>query len=456
MNQTNTEMMKHKLFRTIAVGVLALLVCAAMAQAESPEGPILFTNVNVFDGVSEKLIRNANVVVTGNIITAVSTEDLAVAGGRVIDGGGRTLMPGLIDAHYHTMFAAIPLATFLTAQEGYINLVAAKNAEQLLLQGFTTVRDVAGNSFSLRRAIEEGLSVGPRIFPSGSFISQTSGHGDFRPYNAVPTEATTPSVYTERNAHTRIADGVPEVLRAVRENLRMGATQIKMAAGGGVSSIYDPLDVTEYTFEEFKAAVDAAASWNTYVMTHVFTDAGVKLAISAGVKSIEHGLLMSEETLRMMKEKDVWLSIQPILNDEDAIPFPDPVSQAKFVEATKGTEKVYPLARDIGVKMAFGTDALFDAELAKRGGKQLAKLQRWFTPAQVLKMATHDNAQLLKLSGPRNPYQAGELGAVAEGAYADLILVDGNPLENLDLIADPANNFVVIMKDGKIYKNTLQ
>ena len=255
----------------------------------------------------------------------------------------------------------------------------------------------------------------------------------------------------EATQHVRLACQV-----AVRENLRMGATQIKMAAGGGVSSIYDPLDVTEYTFEEFKAAVDAAASWNTYVMTHVFTDAGVQLAISAGVKSIEHGLLMSEETLRMMKEKDVWLSIQPILNDEDAIPFPDPISQAKFVEATKGTETVYPLARDIGVKMAFGTDALFDAELAKRGGKQLAKLQRWFTPAQVLKMATHDNAQLLKLSGPRNPYQAGELGVVTEGAYADLILVDGNPLENIDLIADPANNFVVIMKDGKIYKNTIK
>ncbi len=396
------------------VAAVAISGVAAQAQDAAPDGPILFTNVDVFDGVNLELMQDMNVVVTGNLITEISSEDIAVAGGRVIDGEGYTLMPGLIDAHYHTMMASLPLATFLTTQEGDIQLAAAQNAEQLLLQGFTTVRDVAGNSFPLKRAIDSGAYVGPRIFPSGAFISQTSGHGDFRPYLAVPTEPTTQRDHLHRNGYAFIADGKAEVLRSVRENLRMGASQIKLAAGGGVTSLYDPIDVTEYTPEEMKAAVDAAASWNTYVTVHVFTDAAVQMAIEAGVKSIEHGFLLSEETLRMMKEKDVWLSIQPLFNDEDAIPFPNPVSQAKFVAVTKGTDTVYPLARDVGVKIAFGTDTLFDAELATRNGKQLAKLQRYFTPAQVLKMATHDNAELLALSGPRSPYQEGALGVVAE------------------------------------------
>ncbi|WP_315974587.1 amidohydrolase family protein [Vibrio cyclitrophicus] len=211
----------------------------------------------------------------------------------------------------------------------------------------------------------------------------------------------------------------------------------------------------EYTYEEMKAVVDVAKTWNTYVAAHIFTDAAVQTAIKAGVKSIEHGFLMSEDTLKMMKENDVWLSIQPLLNDEDALKFDNPFSTQKFITVTNGTDTVYKAAKKIGVKIAFGTDMLFDPATAEKQGKLLYKLNKWFTPYEVLKMATSGNAELLNLSGPRNPYQAGPIGVVKEGAYADLVLVKGNPLEDLELIVDPQNNFVLIVKDGVVYKNTL-
>ncbi len=204
-----------------------------------------------------------------------------------------------------------------------------------------------------------------------------------------------------------------------------------------------------------KAVVDVAKTWNTYVAAHIFTDAAVQTAIKAGVKSIEHGFLMSEDTLKMMKENDVWLSIQPLLNDEDALKFDNPFSTQKFITVTNGTDTVYKAAKKIGVKIAFGTDMLFDPATAEKQGKLLYKLNKWFTPYEVLKMATSGNAELLNLSGPRNPYQAGPIGVVKEGAYADLVLVKGNPLEDLELIVDPQNNFVLIVKDGVVYKNTL-
>ena len=234
----------------------------------------------------------------------------------------------------------------------------------------------------------------------------------------------------------------------------MGASQVKVMAGGGVSSPYDPIDVTEYTFEEMKASVDVARTWNTYVAVHAFTDASVRQCLEAGVLSIEHVHLLQEETMKLIAKKGAWLSIQPILDDEDAVPFPDPVNQAKFIQVTAGTDHAYNLAKKYRVKLAWGTDTLFDPGLAKKQGKLLAKLQRWFSPYEALKMATYDNAQLLKLCGPRDPYP-GELGVIAEGALADMILVNGNPLVDIDLVADAGRNFVMIMKDGKIYKNTL-
>jgi imidazolonepropionase-like amidohydrolase len=298
---------------------------------------------------------------------------------------------------------------------------------------------------------------GPRIFPSGPAISQTSGHSDFRPPTVVPVDPGAPLTYVERIGHFVVADGVPDVRLRTREALRMGATQIKIMSGGGVSSLYDPIDVTQYSVEETEAAVAAAADWNTYVATHVFTDEAAQRAIEAGVMSIEHGHLLTEKTLRMMKKKGVFLSMQPILDDEDAIPFEEgSESRRKFIQVTEGTDRVYRLAREIGVKTVFGTDALFDPDLAEKQAKFVTKLGRWYTPVEALRQATSTAGELLALSGPRNPYQEGPLGVIKEGAYADLIIVDGNPLENLDLVGDPEENFVLIMKDGVIYKDTLQ
>jgi imidazolonepropionase-like amidohydrolase len=211
----------------------------------------------------------------------------------------------------------------------------------------------------------------------------------------------------------------------------------------------------ETVSDEPLAVVQVAESYNTYVTVHAFTPDSIRQAIEAGVKCIEHGHLLDETILELMADKGVWLSMQPILDDEDAIPFPEgSENRKKFVQVTDGTDNVYRLAKKLKLKTAWGTDTLFDPELAKKQGKLVAKMQRWYAPHEILKMVTHDNAQLLKLSGPRDPYP-GQLGIVEEGAYADLILVDGNPLENLDLVADAEKNFVVIMKDGVIYKNEL-
>jgi len=438
-----------------ALLVVLGLAGPALAQDADPQ-VTLFTNVNVFDGVNEKLIKNANVVVTGNKISAVSTEPLAVAGGRVIDGGGRTLMPGLIDAHWHTMFNFAPISQILGADFGYLNIAAAKASEDTLMRGFTSVRDVGGNSFGVKHAIDRGIATGPRIYPSGGYIGQTSGHGDFRGPNDVPTNLGDALDYQQRLGHTLIADGVPEVIKRTREVLRMGASQIKAMGGGGVSSLYDPLDVTEYTFEEAKAIVDTAATWNTYVAVHINTKDAMKMWIKAGAKSMEHGFFIDDETAKLMAENGVWYSMQPMMAEgPTALNFESPISTAKYNQLVTGIDKAIASAKKYKVKTAFGTDVLFDAELGKKQGMFLANLQKWYTPYEALRMATSGNAELLKLSGPRDPYP-GKLGVIEEGAYADMLLVDGNPLEKLDLVADPDKNFVVIMKDGKIYKNTLQ
>jgi imidazolonepropionase-like amidohydrolase len=204
-----------------------------------------------------------------------------------------------------------------------------------------------------------------------------------------------------------------------------------------------------------KAICDVAATWNTYVAIHCNTDEAIQLWIKAGAKSIEHGFFISDETAKLMAEKGIWWSMQPMANDEDALKFENPISTAKYEACVSGLASAIEMTKKYKVKTAFGTDMLFDPTQAKKQGKYVAKLKQWYTPFEALKMATSDNAELVKLCGPRDPFP-GDLGVVKEGALADLLLVDGNPLENIDLVADPDKNFVVIMKDGKIYKNTLK
>lgn len=455
----------HRAFAAAFLTTTLVNLCAmafpATAQTTAPasNAVTLFANVRIFNGKSGELSAPSHVLVRGNKIEKISTTPLPTdrRGDTVlIDGGGRTLMPGLIDAHVHLMLESLPLQVALMSEISYLSLVAGQAAEKQLLRGFTTVRDMGGASFALKRAIDEGVISGPRIYPSGATISQTSGHGDFRLPPVVPRERGGPLTYMESTGMTAIADGVDEVLLRTRENLMRGATQIKVMAGGGVSSNYDPLDVTQYTLAEMQAAVQAAENWGTYVSVHAYTPQAMQMSIQAGVKCIEHGQLVDEETVKLMAEKGIWWSLQPFLDDEDANPQKEgSPNRLKQLTMTRGTDKAYELAKKYKVKTAFGTDTLFNAKLAPRQGAQLAKLTRWYEPAAILKMATADNAELLASCGLRNPYP-GKLGVVEEGALADLLLVDGDPIANIKLVEDPEKNFLVIMKDGKVYKNALR
>ena len=427
------------------------------ATAAPGVGFTLFRNVRIFDTKGGKLTEPRNVMVHGNVIERVSTGAPpmpADARVTVIEGGGRTLMPGLIDAHWHAMFVRPTVAALMTADPGYMQLMAGAEATDTLLRGFTTVRDVGGPSFGLKQAIDEGIVVGPRIYPSGAIITVTSGHGDFRQMSELPRVLGGPPAHMEALGASMVADSPDEVRVRVREQLMLGASHIKLTAGGGVASPHSPIDVSTFTEPELRAAVEAAENWGTYVTVHAYTPAAIKRAIAAGVKCIEHGHLMDESTAKLMAEKGIWLSAQAFPEElGNAFP-PGSTERQKFQEVLAGTNTLYGLAKKYKLKTAWGTDVLFSQALAQQQGALLAKLTRWYTPAETLAMATRSNADLLALSGKRSPY-AGKLGVVEEGALADLLLVDGNPLANIMLITDPAKNFLVIMKDGKIYKNTL-
>lgn len=417
---------------------------------------LIFQNVGVFPGHGDAIVPNQDVVIDGRTISQVAPHDpdMPTEGdATVIDGGGRTLMPGLIDAHWHAAFAAVDPTVALTADVNYVQLLAAREATATLMRGFTSVRDCGGPTFGLKRAIDEGVVDGPRIHPAGAMITQTGGHGDFRLPYEVPRDPCGGLAHIERVGGAAIADGADNVLRVAREQLMLGASHLKLMAGGGVSSSYDPLDVTQFTEAELHAAVEAAENWGTYVTVHAYTSRSVRQALRAGVRCIEHGQLIDELTVEMIVERDAWWCLQPFLGDEDSNPVP-PQAKAKQASVKDGTINAIELALKHGAKMAWGTDTLFAPDGGAKQGKQLAKMRRWLSPAEVLTMATSTNAELLQLSGPRNPYP-GALGRVESGAVADLLLIDGDPLADLDLVTDPHSNLKVIVKDGAVHKNTL-
>jgi len=443
------------LIASLALAISIATGAAETGLAQEQPAATLFRNVRIFDGRSPELSPPSDVLVRGNLVERVSGEPVeASADVLVIDGGGRTLMPGLIDAHWHAMLIRpTPLAA-MNDDIGYNNLIAGDEARDTLLRGFTTVRDVGGPVFGLKRAIDEGVVAGPRIFPSGAMITVTSGHGDFRQQSELPRVLGGPLSRMEVVGGAMVADSPDEVRVRVREQLMLGASQVKLTAGGGVSSPFSPIDVTTFTSAELRAAVEAAENWGTYVAAHAFTPPAMREAIDAGVRCIEHGFLMDEATAALIAEKGIWLSLQPLPEGMRTGLAEGSVQRAKADEVWPGIARTYELAKKNKIKTAWGTDVLFSPALAKQQGAILASLTRWYTPAEALAMATSANAELLAMSGKRNPYP-GKLGVIEDGALADLILVDGNPLENIDLIADPATNFVVIMKDGKIYKNML-
>ncbi len=440
---------------TVFLVVGCVWASVTLAQ-DRPAGGVLFENVRIFDGTTDRLSGPSNVLVVGNVINAISTASIADPAGVTVQrirGGGRTLMPGLIDNHWHTMLARPSPSQSIDGDPGYLNLLAGVEAEATLMRGFTTVRDLGGPSFGLKRAIDEGLVVGPRVYPSGAVITITGGHGDFRSPSELPRRLGGPLSRMELINGSMVADSPDEVRVRAREQLLLGASQIKLTAGGGVASPHSPLDVSTFNEDELRAAVQAAENWGTYVAAHAYTPAAIQRAIAAGVKVIEHGHLMDEATAELMARNGIWLSFQPFTDDAAGATMA-PANRLRLLQVIAGTERTIALAKKYRLKMAFGTDLLFSADLAARQGAELTKMRKWYSAPELLTMATATNAQLLKLAGPRDPYP-GRLGVVQEGALADLLLVDGDPLTNIQLLEDPGRTLVVIMKDGKILKNLL-
>lgn len=442
----------------MAASMLSLILPGlANAQQATPPGaparPVLFTNFRLFDGKSSRLRDGLSMSIDGNRIGHITSGQPASTDGKtVIDCGGRVMLPGLIDMHWHALIAALPIATVLQGDLGLIYLAASGEAERTLLRGFTTIRDAGGPAFALKQAIDSGMISGPRIYPSGAMITTTGGHGDFRPFTDIPRSVGQISK-VETIGGFAIADTEDEVRLRVREQFLQGAVQVKMVGSGGVSTPRSPLDMLTFTEPQLRAAVETAADWGTYVLSHAYTPEAVQRSVAAGVQCIEHGHLMDDRTAALMAKNGTWLSMQPFVDENDAVPLTGP-SREKFLEVTAGTNNTYRLVRKHGIKTVFGTDLIFSPTLAARQGTMLTHMSRWYSGAEALKMATATNGQLLALSGERNPYP-GKLGVLEEGAYADLLLTEGNPLEDLNLLADADKNLRIVMKDGRFYKNTL-
>jgi imidazolonepropionase-like amidohydrolase len=449
-----------RFINVISVVLFCLVNSAAIYAGEIKQAAlkpqVLIKNVNVWDGKRDSVQTGMNVLVEGNFIKSVS-EDAAPArtDATIIDAGGRTLMPGLIDMHSH-LGNVRGIAEMRDTYDAWAGGAMASEVmiNKYLLKGFTTVRDAGSATTGLARAVRNNVITGPRIYSSGAWISQTAGHGDT---NHVTAPIGHVSAF-ERNEQVYIVDGVPDVLRAVRTNLRKGAAQIKVMANGGVASDYDPLEAYQFTIEELKAAVDAASDYGTYVMVHTYSDESVNRALDAGVKCIEHGFLMTEDTVKRMAKEGAVLSWQAYASLEtfknpEQVPGFGPVQIAKAQQVNENARKVPVWLKKYGVKTVGGAD-LYTWNTIDFLMDDIVIKQEWYTPAEVLRMHTSTAGEVLAMSGPMNPYREGKLGVIEPGAYADVILWDGNPLEELEILKQ-GQLLRLVMKDGTIYKNTL-
>ena len=322
------------------------------------------------------------------------------------------------------------------------------------MRGFTSLRDVGGASWGAKLAADRGEIAGPRVWPSLRAISQFGGHGDANPRFMNPREFGGPENNLERLGYSRIVNGRDEVLVAARENLKRGASQIKMHLAGGVGTEFDPIDGRQFTMDEIEAAVEVADGFGTYVTAHVYTPDGIKQAIEAGVRSIEHGNLITKDIAKMMAKNDVWLSPQVVVYLTFS-PDLGPVRLAKGKMVEAGLDQMFQLAKEYDLKIAFGTDVVVNPEACADQNREFVERTKWFTPAEVLKQATSLSGELLQLSGDRSPYP-GVVGKIEKGALADLLLIDGNPLEDISILRNHEEVLDLIMKGGEIYKNEME
>ena len=465
---------------TIFVIQFASLCFAAEEKKETPPPKqVLFKNVNVFDGKSKVLKNGVNVLVENNLIKEVSKSAAGTSTNlRVIDGGSRTLMPGLIESHVHLnlqhMIGGYDTIEHRDWQE--IGAMAAFTAQSLLMDGFTTVRDCGTLQSGIRRAIDNELAIGPRIYASAAVISQTSGHGDFR----LKGQRTLGSRDTFKAAElgmTYIVDGYDATLSAARQNLANGAAFNKMMLSGGVFSSKDGLHTVQGTEEEVRAVVQASGDWDTYVTAHVNNPSDIQRGIRFGLKEIMHGQFLDDESAKMMAAKGIFYNPQLSVSSMEAIertfgPGPS-VNKSKSMKVMEGMAKIpgivkkYPKLME---KMTFGVDTVTvtPANALRNRDHEIWFWANEFGNLQTLKSMTSIGGELAALTGKNNPYPYAKLGVIESGAYADILLVDGNPLEDITVIGGSKELFEapdrkagdiktirLIMKDGKIYKNTL-
>jgi imidazolonepropionase-like amidohydrolase len=452
--QLNTKAVLTALTTIFSTLVLSLAVSAAEMDAPAQT---LIKNVHVWDGTSDGVTKKINVLIEGNLIKKLrASESDANADVTVVDGNGSVMIPGLIDMHAHLCIQE----GMLVGRDNYDQMAmgarTAISMQQYLEQGFTTARDVGCNVLGVAKAVNNGLIPGPRIYPAGGFLSQTGGHADTGSFNDVSGRVDD----LERHGFGYIVDGKTEVRRAARQNLRAGATHIKLMAGGGVASEFDPIHTTQFSVEEFEAAVGVANDYGTYVTVHAYHDRSVNRAIDAGVRVIEHNFLVSEDTIMRMKKEGIALSAQFVMSleafgDPESITFFSQDQKAKAKSVNAGATQMFKWARKHDLLIVSGGDMFGPAYNRRQADNMVWATKVGFTPLEIMKMGTSNAAEVLSWSGGMNPYKYGSLGVIEEGAYADLILINGNPLQDITILNDYGDKFKVIMKDGEVLKNTL-
>ncbi len=409
-------------------------------------GRIAFQNASLFDSRRGVMRRDATVVVEGDSIAqVVFRQKTRIAAARVYDLKGKALLPGLIDCHVHVTAVDHDVLRLSMQPPSLITALAKDVLEGMLLRGFTSARDAAGADFGLAEAIERGLFKGPRLFISGWPLTQTGGHGDARPKGARTMFCTCAGL----GLFGAVADGVAEVRRAAREQLRNGANQIKVMAGGGVMSPSDPIDGTQYSIEELRAICEEAEAANTYVMAHAYSPRSIERAVRAGVRSIEHGNLLDEKSARTMKESGAYLvptlATYAALSEESfALGLPLNAIQKLEKVRQQGINAIR-IAKAAGVPIAFGTDLL--GNMHSRQSAEFGLRLPAMSPAEILQSATSVAARLLG--------REGKLGVIAPGAAADLLVVAGDPTKNLAPLQAPEKGLLAVMKAGRFYKNLL-
>ena len=447
-------------------GALTVPAAVLAAEAEEEKAPIriLFTNVNVFDGFEDTLQKGMSVLVEGNFIKEVG-KSISAPGAIVVDGEGRTMTPGLIDMHQHVMLNPPEgTAAYQTRWDDAAGGAFAHHhlVHNMLMKGITTVRDIAGDPLDIAKAIDMGQLPGPRIYSAGGSISQTGGHGDWAGRNHPPEDLANHTDMSQRTQNTWVVDGPDEVTKAVRLNLRRGAAFIKIMGGGGVASEFDPLEIMGLAKDEVARAVEIAADNGTYVATHAYHDESYNRLLDLGVRSFEHGFLVTEPTVKRMAsmgQEVVWsfqcfMSVNTFGN-YDAMPgFFTHEQKVKGVAVGKGAREAARMMNEQGVFIIGGSD-MFGLPFVEMIKEDITcNVDAGFTPAQALKHWTGNAGIVLKWSGPKDPYPTYELGTIKKGAYADLLLWDGNPLDNIQLILDE-DKLHFVMKDGLVYKNTV-